>query len=167
MTSKEANMGHDRTTETSEMTQKHWLSFPRFGHKCALTEMESRRLLPGSVATHISFQSEFQPVVRKHQVLLINILSKAKPAQLSLPFHLWNMYRQILWFVFDRPWETLPVMHYHCPESVSVQLVFCTPFNLLPRSDFEVISVKIGQRCARSESASRDLRLYNLASILT
>lgn len=50
---------------------------------------------------------------------------------------------------------------------MSVQLKFCTSFNLLKRSDFDVTGVKIGQRCECSESASGDLCLYNLASIFT
>lgn len=51
-------------TGTNEMTQKK-LTFPPppLSHKCALTEMETRQVLPGSIHTHMTFPSESQTTV--------------------------------------------------------------------------------------------------------
>lgn len=159
-------------TETNEMTQKKLTSPPPppLSHKCALTEMETRQVLPGSIRTHMTFPSGFQTTVWKHQGLCLSrrgeMSLRRKNSEVVLINLFYNKVYKTLFF-----YKTLGFVSdcLSCVTTVfmSVQLKFCTAFNLLKRSDFDVTGVKIGQRCECSESASGDLRLYNLASIFT
>lgn len=60
---------------------------PPLSHKCALTEMETRQVLPGSIHTHMTFPSESQTTVWKRQGLRLRRRSemslKQKTVKLS------------------------------------------------------------------------------------